>query len=100
MRILAAAAFWAAFFMPAAAVAFTLQCVPREPIFDSLRENQGEVPAFRAPTASGQLFEVLVSPDGGWTAFITFPDGLTCPIAMGEGWRPVPAAAAAEDPAA
>jgi hypothetical protein len=44
------------------------------------------------------MFEVLVSPDGTWTAFFTFPDGLTCPVATGEGWRHVPTPS--DDPAA
>jgi hypothetical protein len=98
MRFLLAAAFWAAFFAPVSAVALTLQCVPREQIFDSLRASHGEVPAYRGVTASGELFEVLVGPDGSFTVFFTFPDGLTCPVAAGEGWRDVPETSG--DPAA
>jgi len=76
---------------PSAAAALTLQCVPREAVFDRLKAATGEVPAYRGVTSDGALFEVLVSPDGTWTAFFTFPDGLTCPIGTGEGWRDVPA---------
>jgi hypothetical protein len=83
---------------PESAGAITLQCVPREAIFDSLEASHGEVPAYRGVTATGAMFEVLVSPDGTWTAFFTFPDGLTCPVATGEGWRHVPKPS--DDPAA
>lgn len=82
------------------ASATTLQCVPREPIFESLKRSNSEVPAHAGLASSGALFEVLVNPDGSWTAFFSFPDGLTCPVAMGEGWRSLPAAAGAKDPAA
>lgn len=98
MRRLLAAAFGAAFFVPASADALSLQCVPREPLFQSLRARHGAVPAYRGVTAAGALFEVLVSPDGSFTAFLTFPDGLTCPVATEEGWRDVPPASS--DPAA
>src|SRR3546814_11705601 len=95
---LSAAALAAAFFMPTPAAAGTLQCVPREALFDSRRTSHGEVPALRGVTASGALFEVLVSPEGSFTVLFSFPDGLTCPVATGEAWRnvrPTPA-----DPAA
>lgn len=98
MRCLLAAALSAAFFMPTPVVAVTLQCVPRDPLFDSLKVSHGEVPAYRGVTASGALFEVLVGPEGSFTVFFSFPDGLTCPVATGEAWRAVPSRPA--DPAA
>ena len=98
MRVLLPAALGAAFFLPVPASALTLTCVPRAAVFDSLRESHGEVPAFRGVTASGGLLEVLVGPDGSFTVFISFPDGLTCPLTTGEGWRDVPEAS--DDPAA
>lgn len=98
MRHLFAAAFWAAFFVPAPGQAITLHCIPRDAVFDRLKRHDGQVPAQVGVTATGALFEVLVSPDGTWTAFFTFPDGLTCPVATGEGWRHVPGTSV--DPAA
>jgi len=98
MRYLAVAAFSAAFFVPATGGAFALPCVPREAVFDKLRESYAEVPAFRGVTASGALLEVLVGPSGSFTVFLTRPDGLTCPVATGEGWRDVPRTS--DDPAA
>jgi len=87
-------------FAPSTASALTLQCVPRDAFFEALKATNGEMPAHAGLASSGALFEVLVNPDGSWTAFFSFPDGLTCPVAMGEGWRSLPAAAATEDPAA
>lgn len=79
------------------ALAITLKCIPRDATFEHLREESGEVVAHRGVTAQGQLLEVLVSPQGTFTAFITFPDGMTCPIAAGDGWRDIPPPVA-EDP--
>ena len=76
----------------------TLQCMPREIILDSLAAAHGEVPAHAGVASNGALLEVTVNPDGGWTAFFTFPDGLACPVADGEGWRDAPAID--DDPAA
>ncbi len=83
---------------PDVAQGAVLQCIPRELIFERLKQQDGEVPAHAGVASNGALFEVTVSPDGTWTAFFTFPDGLTCPVATGEGWRPVPTTE--DDPAA
>lgn len=83
---------------PDVAQGAVLQCIPRELIFERLKQQESEVPAYVGVTSTGSLFEVLVAPDGTWTAFFTFPDGLTCPVATGEGWRPVPTTE--DDPAA
>ncbi|MGF1631971.1 MAG: hypothetical protein ACFCUT_21045 [Kiloniellaceae bacterium] len=98
MRDLFAAAFGAAFLLPGPASALDLLCYPRGAMVESLEASHGETPAFAGVTSAGSLFEVLVSPDGSFTALVTFPDGLTCPIAMGEGWRHHPETSV--DPAA
>lgn len=87
--LLAAVLAGLALLLPAAALAqsVTLQCWPREPLFDRRAAAFGEVPAFLAVTRDGELFEVLVAPDGSWSAFLTFPDGYSCPLAHGEGWQ-------------
>jgi hypothetical protein len=76
--------------LPAAAGAGKLVCFPREEVFARLESGLGERPAFAGVTTDGALFEVLVGPDGSFTAFLSFPDGLTCPVAAGEGWRAAP----------
>ena len=78
--------------------AVTLNCVARDAVFERLRETKGEVPSHAGLAANGSLLEVTVNPDGSWTAFFTFPDGLTCPFATGEAWRDI--AEPVDDPAA
>ncbi|MGF1592861.1 MAG: hypothetical protein ACFCUW_06250 [Kiloniellaceae bacterium] len=76
--------------LSAAAGAATLVCFPRKDVFARLESELGERPSFAGVTTAGALFEVLVGPDGSFTAFLSFPDGLTCPVAAGEGWRAAP----------
>ena len=84
--------------LPGSAAAFTLRCIDRDALLDSLAAANGEASAHAGVASNGALLEVTVNPDGGWTAFFTFPDGLACPIAGGEGWRDAPAID--DDPAA
>lgn len=98
MRQLLRAALVAAFFMSVtattASAAGGLMCYPRDDLFAGLAARHGERPAFAGVTADGRLFEVLVGPDGSFTAFISLPEGLACPLAAGEGWRAAPRPAA------
>ena len=78
--------FWAASLVLAATLlppsaASALACLPRDAVFKQLEAATGE------------------TRDGTWTAFFTFPDGLTCPFASGEAWRPS-TRQAHDDPAA
>jgi len=104
MRQLLRAALVAAFFMPAsvpaASAAGGLLCYPRDDLFAGLEARHGERPAFAGVTADGRLFEVLVGPDGSFTAFISLPEGLACPLVAGEGWRPAPKSSGAMSPEA
>lgn len=76
--------------LPGAAAAGSLLCYPRDELYSGLKVRHGERPAFAGVTADGKLFEVLVGPDGSFTAFLSLPEGLACPLASGEGWRGVP----------
>jgi hypothetical protein len=49
-------------------------------------------------TATGSLLEVLASPSGTWTIIVTIPNGPTCLVSSGEGWRSAPVLLA-EEPA-
>jgi len=41
-------------------------------------------------TSAGGLVEVLTSADGGtWTILVTAPNGQSCIVSAGEGWRVV-----------
>jgi len=83
--------------LPGVAVAGSLLCYPRDDLLAGLELRYGEMPAFAGVTADGKLFEVLVGADGSFTALLSLPEGLACPLAAGEGWRPMPRRA--EEPA-
>jgi len=83
--------------LPGVAVAGSLLCYPRDDLLAGLELRHSEQPAFVGVTADGRLFEVLVGADGSFTALLSLPEGLACPLAAGEGWRPTPQPA--EEPA-
>ena len=65
-------------------------CAPRAVLLEQLAALYGEAPVAAGLTASALLMEVLASADGAsWTIIATSPDGLSCLIAAGEGWRDV-----------
>jgi len=72
------------------AVASSLLCYPRDDLLAGLEAGYGERPAFAGVTADGKLFEVLVGADGSFTALLSLPEGLACPLSAGDGWRPTP----------
>lgn len=79
-----------------AAKAQSAPCAPREAIVERLALDFGEEPIGVAVTASGDLLEVLASPQGSWSIIITEAGGPTCLMSAGEGWRGAPAQAAKE----
>jgi hypothetical protein len=72
-----------------AAQGVELKCWPRDQLFARLGAQHGETLTHQGVTANGRLVEVLVSPGGTFTAFITLPSGLACPFAAGDGWHEV-----------
>ena len=73
----------------------SMPCYDRQAILDRMLERYGEVPVAGGPTNSGALLEVLKSPDTGdkpstWTVILHMPNGRSCLVAAGEGWREVP----------
>ncbi len=66
-----------------------------------LAQKYQEVPVAIGVTNRGGLVEVLTTGDGKtWTIIISTPDGQSCLVAAGEGWRAVPKAAGSADPKA
>jgi hypothetical protein len=62
-------------------------CQPRDLLLTWLQKNYGEVPSGLG-VANGSLIELLSSPDGAsWTIIQTTPNGISCLIVDGEGWR-------------
>ena len=88
-RLLVSAAFVAAFFVPSAAWAEP-QCNTRESVLRQLADKYGEAPVALAVTHNGGLLEVIAQPGGQtWSIIITSPQGMSCLVAAGEGWRQV-----------
>ena len=86
-RLLVLAAFVAAFFVPSAARAEP-QCNTRESVLRQLAEKYGEAPVAIGVTHNGALMEVIAQPGGRtWSIVITSPQGMSCLVAAGEGWR-------------
>ncbi len=89
----------AAFFMLAAWLAAAAPAVAAPPCMargdmvrgDMVREladKYREVPVAVGVTNAGGLVEVLTTADGGtWSIVITTPQGMSCLVAAGEGWK-------------
>ena len=66
-------------------------CDDRDTVIEFLaREYQELVVAQGVVMSRGQLMELFVSGDGTWTLVVSQAGGMSCMIAAGEGWRPVP----------
>ncbi len=70
------------------ATAQTKQCDQRKKVLGHLAQKYKEAPIAAGVTASGGLVEVLTTGDGNtWTIIVSQPNGLSCLVAAGEGWR-------------
>jgi hypothetical protein len=85
------AAFGAVFYWPAAgamAQAPQDQCNDRASVVALLAKKYKEAPVAAGVARGGGLVEVLSTGDGEtWTIIVTTPQGRSCLIAAGEGWR-------------
>ncbi len=65
-------------------------CAPRATALAHLAKKYGEAPVAIGVTNKGGLVEVLTTDDGNtWTIIVTLPNGTSCMVAAGEGWRVV-----------
>ena len=63
-------------------------CMDRDTALKQLDRKYQEVPVAAGMTNSGGLVEVLTTSDGStWTIIVTTPQGMSCLVAAGEGWR-------------
>lgn len=62
-------------------------CGDHGEIRERLEKAYAERPQAIGLSQDGGLVEVLVSPSGGWTILITYPDRPTCVVATGKGWE-------------
>ncbi len=64
------------------------QCNSRDKVLELLSETYSEAPVAVGVTNNGGLVEVLSASDGNtWSMIITSPQGMSCLVAAGEGWR-------------
>ena len=67
------------------------RCDSREGLIAQLAERYRETPVAWGVDSGGGLVEVLAAVDGStWTIIVTSPQGRSCMVAAGEGWRAVP----------
>ncbi len=63
-------------------------CSPRNDVIGHLAKKYGEAPVAVGVTNKGGLVEVLTTGDGNtWTIIVSMPNGTSCMVAAGEGWR-------------
>ncbi len=66
-------------------------CGQRDKIVEWFAVKYNEAPIASGVSSTGSLIEVLSTHDGEtWTLIITSPDGNSCMIASGQGWRAKP----------
>ncbi len=66
----------------------TLLCDQRASVIGRLAEKYGEAPVAIGVTSTGGLVEVLTTGDGKtWSIILSNPNGTSCLVAAGEGWR-------------
>lgn len=64
------------------------QCNERDNVLNLLGKKYGETVSAIGVANTGGLIEVLHDPkDGSWTIIMTTPQGMSCLVAAGEGWR-------------
>ncbi len=63
-------------------------CSPRTDVIGHLAKKYGEAPIAIGVTNKGGLVEILTTGDGNtWTIIVSMPNGTSCMVAAGEGWR-------------
>ncbi|RMH67756.1 MAG: hypothetical protein D6685_03105 [Bacteroidetes bacterium] len=86
---------------PAPSAAQVATCDQRQTVLGLLAQKYHEAPVASGITSTGGLIEVLATDDGEtWTIIVSSPDGTSCLIAAGEGWRAIKFDDTARDPSA
>ena len=69
------------------------QCDERDNVLQLLSKKYKESPVAVGVTNNGGLVEVLSTNQGStWSIIVTTPNGMSCLVAAGEGWRDIEAA--------
>ena len=67
------------------------QCDRRDVVLEILQQKYKEQPVALGVTHNGGLVEVLTTGNGNtWSIIVTTPQGLSCLVSAGEGWRTMP----------
>ena len=90
------AALVAAISQPTHAGTFGTFCGDRTSIHERLADKYSEAPVIRALSGTGNLVEMLASPDGSWTMIVTRPGGPACIVSTGDMWQPLQPASMTE----
>lgn len=78
----------AAFTLASSAAFAAPQCNTRDSVLELLAQKYSEAPVAIGIANNGGLVEVLSTGDGNtWSIIITSPQGMSCLVAAGEGWR-------------
>ncbi len=65
-----------------------IPCMDRDAVLDHLGRKYQEATVAAGVTNGGGLVEVLTTSDGStWTIIVTTPQGMSCLVAAGNGWR-------------
>ena len=65
-------------------------CGQRGDIIARLHKKYAEVPEAMGLSSNGTVVEVLTSESGTWSILVTHPNGVSCLLAIGEGWENLP----------
>ncbi|WP_103173796.1 hypothetical protein [Paracoccus sp. SY] len=64
------------------AAAFTA-CMPYADAYEAM-EKEGKARIMAGLNGKGNITEVWANPKGAWTAFVTTPEGTSCPLDWGK----------------
>ena len=63
-------------------------CAQRDAVLQVVQQRYNEAPVAPGVTHNGGLVEVLSTGNGTtWSIIVTTPQGMSCLVAAGEGWR-------------
>ncbi len=83
--------FAVAVFLVSSVAMAQVPCDQRDKIVEWLAVKYKEAPIAAGVSSQGSLIEVVSTHDGEtWTVIVTSPNGNSCLIASGQGWRAKP----------
>ncbi len=65
------------------------RCGERSDIIQQLQRRFQETQQAIGLASNGAMLEIYASPSGTWTVLMTYPNGKTCLMAVGDAWKPM-----------